>query len=996
MSKKLDNKLKATLVKIYVSNIFKGTGFFITPQGHILTAHHVIDDYAGKQIKVVSQRHGEFRNVTLEKHKTCRSADLIILKINFDKDQLVLDCVPLSINLPEERVKLLGIGYPRGTEQPETLKEAIFEGHFIRCCNPQTFEVNNAIQGAGQSGGLIYNLETHRVIGVAKAIHDGNVMKNTGLASRLDELFNHWEELDDITKNVAQQWDQFISKLNKTKENLSGFRNPPDLKEQVNISRLPKPSAKLVGRSEELHKLNKAIINSKINLVYICASGGTGKSALIFEWLRQIQPDYLGIEKVFAWSFYSQGSHDTQNSSTAFFEEALPFFGCPKEQMPKDNTMKGRLLIKLLNNQLFILILDGLEPLQHRANILDGEIKDTGILAFIDELFYYGLKVKQSLILISSRQPLKELEQWNQEKYVNLDLKTLNKKEGAILLKKLGVKGTTEGLEQEELEQTSEEWGGHALSLILLGKLLKTYFNGKIKYRDQLPKLWEEEKLGNHTQKILQYYGNVWQENSPEQTFLYLLGLFDRPMGLLEKEHLIDYADIANPLKKLNKDQWNELEQKLENAGLLIKSNAISRMEWDCHPLIREYAGEQFKKHHFSLFQQAHLILFEFYQQLPKKHHPDTSEELTPLYRAVIHGCLAGEYKKVLYEVYVERILRGANESYSLYKLGLYREDLSALAAFFPQNWSQPVQQSLSEADQAWLLAQASFCLMSLGRIAEAIQSIQATMNIYIKIKDWKGASITARSLVDSMLPLGQLTEATTAAQQAFDYAQQSEDLFEQVKSYVYLAAVLHCVGKLEESKQNFEQAEQLQKEYNSNMPQLYSTWGFQYFALLLDQATNTNEIEMVLKRGEYSLKLKTTTPLLDLSLNSLTLARAYFKLDELKKAEEYFNQAVDGIRKAGKTEFMPIFLLDRANLLIKINELEEAKRDLEEAKQLISRSGMKLYEVDYHLAMCRFFYLTKEKRSFDKHLSAAKTLIKSTGYHLRDKSVLELENLTF
>jgi len=189
MSKELDNKLKATLVKIYVSNVFKGTGFFITPQGHILTAHHVIGDYAGKQIKIVSQRHGTFI-ATLDQNKTCRGSDLVVLKINFDKDQLVLDCVPLSINLPEERVKLLGIGYPQATEYPETLKEAIFEGHFIRCCNPQTFEVNNAIQGGGQSGGLIYNLETHRVIGVAKAIHNDNVMKNTGLASRLDELFN--------------------------------------------------------------------------------------------------------------------------------------------------------------------------------------------------------------------------------------------------------------------------------------------------------------------------------------------------------------------------------------------------------------------------------------------------------------------------------------------------------------------------------------------------------------------------------------------------------------------------------------------------------------------------------------------------------------------------------------------------------------------------------------------------------------------------------------
>jgi len=70
MPKELDNKLTATLVKIYVSNVFKGTGFFITPQGHILTAYHVIGDYAGQDIEVVSKRHGKFR-ATLEQLKNC-------------------------------------------------------------------------------------------------------------------------------------------------------------------------------------------------------------------------------------------------------------------------------------------------------------------------------------------------------------------------------------------------------------------------------------------------------------------------------------------------------------------------------------------------------------------------------------------------------------------------------------------------------------------------------------------------------------------------------------------------------------------------------------------------------------------------------------------------------------------------------------------------------------------------------------------------------------
>ena len=69
-----------------------------------------------------------------------------------------------------------------------------------------------------------------------------------------------------------------------------------------------------------------------------------------------------------------------------------------------------------------------------------------------------------------------------------------------------------------------------------------------------MPKLWGDEKLGNHTKKILNYYWSLWKikwwqfwkkEDSPEQTFLYLLGLFDRPMGLLEKKHLIDNAVVV-------------------------------------------------------------------------------------------------------------------------------------------------------------------------------------------------------------------------------------------------------------------------------------------------------------------------------------------------------------------------------------------------------------------------------------------------------------------
>jgi len=242
MSNMLEKQLKATLVKIYVSGKFEGTGFFITPKGHILTAYHVLDDYAGKKIKVVSEKCGTFTNVQVF-NKECRGHDLTVLKIEFDRKQIKLDCVPLSKHLPEEeRFEVLGAGFPLANEDPERMKAAIYDGNFVRPSSDfKTFEVDHAIQGKGQSGGLIYDVKNRRVIGVVGQVHEN--IKNsglaepltelfergasdtkslkigldqlvkrhtndTGLAARLDCLFDTWEELADLTKQVAQEWDQ--------------------------------------------------------------------------------------------------------------------------------------------------------------------------------------------------------------------------------------------------------------------------------------------------------------------------------------------------------------------------------------------------------------------------------------------------------------------------------------------------------------------------------------------------------------------------------------------------------------------------------------------------------------------------------------------------------------------------------------------------------------------------------------------------------------------
>ena len=98
------------------------------------------------------------------------------------------------------------------------------------------------------------------------------------------------------------------------------------------------------------------------------AFGGVGKTALVKKWLIQMGADnYRGAERVYGWSFFSQGAAEgKQASADEFVSAALKWFGDlnPTEGSPWD---KGERLAMLVNKHRTLLILDGLEPLQYPA-----------------------------------------------------------------------------------------------------------------------------------------------------------------------------------------------------------------------------------------------------------------------------------------------------------------------------------------------------------------------------------------------------------------------------------------------------------------------------------------------------------------------------------------------------------------------------------------------------------------------------------------------------
>ena len=139
----------------------------------------------------------------------------------------------------------------------------------------------------------------------------------------------------------------------------------------------------------------------------IVAWGGVGKTALVRHWLNRLQSDgWLGAQRVYAWSFYSQGTReDRQVSEDTFLAHALEWFGrkCDPRTSPWD---KGRLLADAIAKERTVLVLDGLEPLQYPPGPMGGRLRSPGVQTLLQRLTAIG---NAGLCLLTTRMEIKDI-----------------------------------------------------------------------------------------------------------------------------------------------------------------------------------------------------------------------------------------------------------------------------------------------------------------------------------------------------------------------------------------------------------------------------------------------------------------------------------------------------------------------------------------------------------------------------------------------------------
>ncbi len=251
--------------------------------------------------------------------------------------------------------------------------------------------------------------------------------KNRDESERYFKVIEIREALEKANQLLSKEYSDltafelhFKDDLNKHLHQAFSASNPPSRKSKVSVSALPTLQPHFTGREKELALLDAAWADPNANIVQFIAPGGTGKTTLVTYWLENRMPKDTA-DVIYAWSFYSQGTDDhKQSSSDLFFQRAMDFL--EEKEMPTDPRERGRALANALRRQRCLLILDGIEPLQHPPGPLEGELKDPALKALFRELAFEH----PGLCILTTRISVRELEGKGEPQHIRRDLENLD------------------------------------------------------------------------------------------------------------------------------------------------------------------------------------------------------------------------------------------------------------------------------------------------------------------------------------------------------------------------------------------------------------------------------------------------------------------------------------------------------------------------------------------------------------------------------------------
>lgn len=792
---------------------------------------------------------------------------------------------------------------------------------------------------------------------------------------------------------------------------------------RTSTSKLPTIGEHFLGRDERMADLDAAWADGTLNVLSLVADGGVGKTSLIVHWLTRFAQDgFRGAERVFAWSFYSQGISDQTATAELFINDALEWFGDPN---PAEGSpySRGQRLANLIQKHRTLMIIDGLEPMQHPEEQLDGRLREQSLQALVKELAGHN----PGLLLITTRINVADLNPFQGTTANRIDLEMLSPESCVKFFETFGVVGST-----VEIKEAAEHFNHHALSIQLIGKFIANRYDDRdIRHWKEVSLLTADKWDRHHATKVMQSYEKwfVEEDRRSELGYLRIIGLFNRPASKEEIDAILTGQAIdglTDALTGLTETDRMLALNHLREAGLLLPKDKNSPSTIDAHPLVREHFGERLREENKIAWKAGHSRLFDYLTGSGcEKELPDTLEEMTPLFAAIPHGCKGGRQLEALNDVFYRRIRRDS-ENFSLNKLGAFGLDLATMANFFDDHWAQ-VGVYIVKKYHTKLLNDAGACLRASGRFGESEVPLRTGLenSRLLAMTDDKNrnyhlheVSTCASNLGQLLLELGRFTEAIDFALESVKFADQSDNVFGPIIARSALAIMFHQAGQVDAARRLFEQTEELLKKIQGVSPLLGGIGGYGYCDLLLDEAkftTDSGEIRRCIAKvlWRVSIMLDASNQhgfLVSPSFCHLALGRAmllelqYGGEGSFAKSAAQTETAVDKLRGAGQINFLPHGLLFRAALFriavehSDTSSIPDAERDLDEVIDISTRDEanggtLKLFLCDAHLEYARLRLAQNQTGEARKHFDVASALVDECGYHRRDDEVAELRD---
>jgi len=585
------------------------------------------------------------------------------------------------------------------------------------------------------------------------------------------------------------------------------------------------PVPNFTGRVEDLARLQRWASDRTVRLIGVNAWGGSGKTALITEWLtRDGTRARSAVRGVFAWSFYEARSVELwAEQLLAWVEETF--------ELAIDAGPLPRRLLQALRAVPVLLVLDGLEVMQEGpagaqyGRVLDGLLRRVLVaLCQSDEargeaepgrvgdrrLARERIRF-DGLVVLTSRFPFADLEPFAGGAVRIAEVDAFTPTEGSELLERAG----GDWLSESDRRSLVSAVDGHALGLSVLASMLASGLDhGEVaRLRVQLQRAGRTDA---RVARVLRFYSE--QLSDADRHLVAFVSLFQRPVAPKTLLTLGTDEELGAPLRGWRHEQIEEaVRQRLTGLLTWHPEGDVS-----AHPLVRD----SFRALVLS-GDAAHRISVLMLADLPLG--PITSREDGLRVVELVELLLDAEDWRGADALYAARTGEGAVwRNLPAAMLG----HRCAMAFVGTQERRDACREQLGPVDEGFYLTQAGLAAMHAadvgvaeGLLRDAVDH-ERTFATERRIRGRRQRlSAALRTFAQSRLELGDAEGARAAAEEARVIGAATGDRVVSKSVHALAAAAAHLSGDTSRAEWEFVEADVIER-LDGNREEHLHGWG--------------------------------------------------------------------------------------------------------------------------------------------------------------------------